>query len=76
MHTAPHQTTLRRLRLAAGLSIGALARKAGLPEVTVAALDRGRTGQPTARTAAALMRALDCSLEELLGTEPEPQKAG
>lgn len=70
------RSPIHRLRLAAGLSVGALARRAGLPEATVAALDQGRHS-PTARTARALIAALGCTLDELLGMDSEgPQQAG
>jgi transcriptional regulator with XRE-family HTH domain len=57
-------TTLRAVRLAAGLSQGALAERAGISEKAVGALERGDRITPRLATVARLADALNASPAE------------
>jgi transcriptional regulator with XRE-family HTH domain len=56
---------LRELRVASGVSVGRLARQAGLPSRAVLAIEQGR-GQPTIATLEALARPLHVSVLDLV----------
>lgn len=59
--------TLKRWRLARGLTQSQLAKKAGLHRVSVAQIESGRREQPTMTTRRRLAKALKIDLQLLLG---------
>ena len=61
---------LRRLRLAAGLSVSELARRAGCSKGYVSMLEHGDRKQPEAGKLAALAKALKCKIIDLMPDEP------
>ena len=63
---------LRRLRHAAGLSLGSLAQDSGVAKGTISELERGR-GNPTIETLFALAYALDATLADLVGDCEAPE---
>jgi putative molybdopterin biosynthesis protein len=65
---------IRRRREAAGLSLSELARQAGLSRQTLLAVERGAV--PRADTAVRLARALDTTVESLVGTKRRTVWAG
>lgn len=64
---------LRALRLAAGLTVPALAQRANLTRQAVHAIEAG-TRAPSLETARLLCRALGASLDALVAPEIEPQR--
>jgi len=64
--------SLRRLRLAAGMTQQELATAAGLAVSAVAQLEVGRIGDPKFSTVRALAKALGCTPNDLVGEEEEP----
>jgi transcriptional regulator with XRE-family HTH domain/tetratricopeptide (TPR) repeat protein len=75
----PFGSTLRRLRVAAGLSQQELAERAGLSPAAVAALERGRRRRPYPATVRALAEAMDLPAEDrarlLLGAAGPDRRA-
>ncbi|MBV9322155.1 MAG: helix-turn-helix domain-containing protein [Chloroflexi bacterium] len=63
-HTTAFGAALRSMRLAAGLSQGALAERAGLGEKAVGALERGDRASPRLATLGLLADALGASQAE------------
>ena len=57
------------LRTARGLSQNALARRAGISQAYISALEGGARRNVTARVLLALARALECNLEATLAEE-------
>jgi transcriptional regulator with XRE-family HTH domain len=62
---------VRRLRVAARLSLSELARATGVGKATLSAIENGR-GNPTVDTLAALAGALDVPVVDLLAVPPAP----
>jgi transcriptional regulator with XRE-family HTH domain len=63
--------TLRRLRLAAGMTQFALANAAGLSLSAITQLEQGTNNDPRTGTVRALARALGCTVDELVNAEGE-----
>ncbi len=61
---------VRRLREARGMSGNALAQAAGLRQGHLWGLETGRKRNPSVHVAAALARALGCTVDDLLRLEP------
>lgn len=66
--------TLADLRLNAGLSIGALASKAGVPEHVVRHAEKG--GRPRPESALKLAQVLDVQVTDLWPVDPTPSPEG
>jgi transcriptional regulator with XRE-family HTH domain len=66
---------LKDLRKAAALSQQALAIKAGLSIGVVARIEQGSNEEPKLATLRALAKALEITLDELVGEEEEPKPA-
>ena len=54
-------------RVAAGLSQGQLAERAGVAQAAISRIERGETREPGVLIMAGIARALDTSIEELVG---------
>lgn len=66
--------TIQRRREAAGLSLGALARKIGVPPSTVMRLERGEVEAPDPDKLERLAAALEIDPEELFALYPAPER--
>lgn len=62
-------------RIAAGLSQGDLARRAGVAQAAISRLERGETVEPGAFLLAGVARALDTTMEELVTGERRERRA-
>lgn len=57
---------LRALRLGAGLSMRGLSERSGVPFGSISMIENGHRTHPTLAAIAALSRALDCGLQDLM----------
>lgn len=67
-------TRLAELRNAARLSQQELARRSGVKQGVISMIESGETKYPRLDTAAKLARALNCTVDELIGTDGDGLK--
>ena len=63
-------------RLAAGLSQGQLAERAGTAQAAISRIERGETHEPGVFIMAGIARALDTTMDELVSGESRVRRAG
>ncbi len=62
-------------RLAAGLSQGQLAERAGIAQAAISRIERGETVEPGVFVVAALARALDTTMDELVSGDRRERRS-
>lgn len=65
---------IKRMREAANMSQNGLAKKAGIAQATLSAIERS-TKNPSVETVKLLAVALGCTVSDLMGDDPKTEKA-